>query len=94
MHETNAYVKKCLFSYFRAQIINTTQEISRMRRATPRRIFFFLASLFSGLILLGNINQTFKSFTVNVINQDKLADDVTENKTVLKLSNESADVKK
>ena len=65
-----------------------------MRRATPRRIFFCLVTLISGLLLLGNIHQTFKSFTVNVINQDKLADDVTENKTVLKLSNESADVKK
>ena len=65
-----------------------------MRRATPRRIFFCLATLLSGLFLLGNIHQTFKSFTVNVINQDKLAEDVTENKTVIKQSNESVDGRK
>ena len=65
-----------------------------MRRATPRRIFFCLFSLLSGLLLLGNIHQTFKSFTVNVINQHEQADNVPENKTVITQSNVSANVKK
>jgi hypothetical protein len=65
-----------------------------MRRATPRRIFFCLVTLISGLLLLGNIHQTFKSFTVNVINQHEQADDVQENKTVITQSNVSANVKK
>jgi hypothetical protein len=50
--------------------------------------------LLSGLLLLGNIHQTFKSFTVNVINQHVLADYVTENKTETKQSNESVNVEK
>ena len=60
-----------------------------MWRATPRRIFVCLASLLSGLLFLGNIHQTFKPFTVNVINQDQLAEDVTENKAVIKQRNET-----
>ena len=43
--------------------------------------------------MIGNIHQTFKSFTVNLINQHEQANEVTENKTVIKQSNESNAVK-
>jgi hypothetical protein len=83
----------CCFSDIIFGTINATKHIFRMRRTTPHRIFFSLGSLLNGLILVGNIHQTFKSFTENVISQHELADYATENKTVIKQSNESAYVK-
>ena len=54
-----------------------------MRRASPRRILFCLGGLVGGVYLLGNIHQTFKSVTVNVMSHYEIEAADSENKTVL-----------
>ena len=69
---------------------HTGQHTNAMWRASPRRILFCLGGFLSGLLLLGNIHQTFKSITVNVINQEELVKDAIKNKTVIKESSTEA----
>ena len=54
-----------------------------MRRASPQRILFCLGGLFGGVYLLGNIHQTLKSVTVNVMSHYEIEEADTENKTAL-----------
>ena len=61
-----------------------------MRRVSPPRIFFCLGSLLCGLLLLGDVHQTFKAFTVNVIYQYDVVFDITVNETATKHTKESA----
>ena len=63
---------------------HTGQHTNAMWRASPRRILFCLGGFLSGLLLLGNIHQTFKSLTVNVINQAEWVKTAIKNKTVIK----------
>ena len=59
-----------------------------MLRASPRRLVFLLAILLSGFLLLGNIQQTFRFQSLNIINH---YDTNIENKTV---SDDSQDIMK